>query len=290
VRRWQELLLAAGYELPQWGSDGGFGQETEDATNEAQRDLKAEGLYHGALDCKVGEKTLDAMHAHLKRGRPTQPKPMTMVDGIEVWDYRGKLVPPGGARPDKGNRWEKLSGVVLHRTACRLGENPERYFEVNAHMHVTRGGRIVLCHPWDLHIWHGHRPSLWTLGIEFDGNPEGYPAKDGKSNYYWKPGGGPDPITDAQVAAGQVLLKLILQEFRAHEREFKYVYAHRQGSDQRECDPGWEAWQKIAVPWMDQTGAIPGDDNGFGGTTFGSGFQIPQSWDPRSPTKGFRVQ
>jgi len=279
VRRWQELLLDAGYKLPQWGADGDFGDETDEATRKAQADLGV------TTDGIVGPKTMEAMHARLDTPEDQKPsEPMTVIDGVEVFDYRGQLAPPKNGVPSKGNRWPELSGVVLHRTACRLGENPERYFKVNAHMHVTLGGRIILCHPWDLHIWHGHRPSLWTLGIELDGNPEGYPG------YWWQPGGGPDPITPEQIKAAGVLLNLILAGFKDNGRPFKYIYAHRQASDQRECDPGHEAWAKIAVPWMEQTGAIPGDSNGFGGTTFGTGFQIPQSWDPRSPTKGFRVQ
>jgi len=277
VRRWQELLHTAGYDVD---VDGAFGPDTDAKTRKAQADLGV------AVDGIVGEKSIEAMQQKLEGDVDPAKAPMDNIelyDDIEVWDYRGKIAMPKNAKPDKGNRWPKLSGVVLHRTACRLGEKPERYFKVNAHMHVTLEGRIILCHPWDLHIWHGHRPSLWTLGIEYDGNPEGYPG------YHWSPGGGPDPITDAQVKASDVLLNLLLKEFAENGREFKYIYAHRQASENRECDPGWEAWQKIAVPWMEKTGAVPGDV-GFRGTTFGTGFCIPKSWDSRSPVKGFRVQ
>lgn len=279
VRRWQELLLEAGYSLPLWGTDGGFGEETETATIQAQTDLRAAGLYSGAIDAKVGDATLGAMSERLKK--QPQSERLSIVDGVEVHDYRGMFDPPKNGKPEWGSRWPKLTGVVLHRTACRMGERPQRYAAMNAHIAVTLEGRIILVHPWDLHIWHGHHPSLWTIGIEFDGNPEGMPG------YWWKPGGGPDPITSMQVAASKVLLKLLREAFEEKRQPFKYIYAHRQSSDQRECDPGWMCWQEVAIPWMDSTGATPGDI-GLQGTTFGTGFHIPQSWDPRSPVKGFR--
>ncbi|MCP4573307.1 MAG: hypothetical protein GY838_13210 [bacterium] len=273
VRRVQELLLSAGIHLPAWGADGDFGSETLDGVLSFQRraGLDADGV--------VGPATMAALHKAV--GDATPNSVMRIINGVEVYDYRGQLAAPKNGKPEWGNRWPKFRGVVLHRTACRLGENPARYFRVNAHMHVTLGGRIILCHPWDMHIWHGHKMSLWGLGIEIDGNPEGFPG------YHWKPGGGPDDVTDAQVKACDVLLDLLLEEFKVNGRPFDRVWAHRQGSENRECDPGWQAWQKIAVPWMERTGALPGDA-GRQGDTYGTGFQIPQSWDPTSPTKGFR--
>ena len=279
VKRWQEMLLRAGYKLPKWGADGGWGDETQAATLQAQRDLTQLAYYEGAIDAKVGDLTLAAMRAHLDANAPAHKADahLSIVEGVEIHDYRGHFRQPSNAKPGFGDRWPKLRGVVLHRTACRMGERPGRYEDMNAHIAVTLKGRIILCHPWDLHIWHGHRPSLWAIGIELDGNPEGFPG------YHWKPGGGPDPVTDAQVKACGVLLNLIRHEFAAHDRELEYIYAHRQSSDQRECDPGWEAWQKVAMPWLAATGATSGDNNGVGGTTFGSGFCIPKQWDPASP-------
>jgi len=276
VRRWQELLDSIGYEL---ATDGWFGKVTDRETREAQAafGVKVDGI--------VGPKTMDAAHDAL--GEPEDDSQPQVIQGVEVFDYRGQVPPPKNGRWTR--KWSSISGVVLHRTACRLGERPERYFPVNAHIGVTLGGRIVLAHPWEMMIWHGHYPSRWTIGIEFDGNPEGYPAKDGKPAYYWKPGGGPDPITDEQVKAGMVLLGLLQDAFSKNGQTFKYIYAHKQSSDQRECDPGWECWEKIAVPWMAKSGAVPGDI-GWQGTVFGTGYHVSQHWDKRSPVKGYRVR
>lgn len=182
---------------------------------------------------------------------------------------------------------------MLHRTACVLGETPTRYLPVNAHIGITMGGRLVLAHAWDKMIWSGHGPSPWTINIECDGNPEG------KSGYWWRPGGDAHPITEAQVKAADVLLGLLLAEFKQNGQELKYIVAHRQSSSSRECDPGWLCWQKIGIPWMERTGAIPGPREGhpptvglvrpvgyagdtWGGTGPAGGFQIPHEWDLRS--------
>lgn len=271
VKRWQELLVVAGFDVD---ADGWFGPDTDAKTREAQSWLGV------GVDGIVGPITIAAMHAKLDHKTKTS---MSLIDGVEVWDYRGKAPYPKNTRADWGDRWPQITGVVLHRTACVLGEDPKRYLPVNAHIGVTLGGKIILSHPFNLHIWHGHRPSLWCIGIEFDGNPEGYPG------YYWKPGGGPHAITESQVKASKVLLDILLGEFEQHNRPFKYIYAHRQASDQRECDPGFDCWRKVAIPWMEKTGATPGDI-GLEGTTFGTGFHISKHWDPRSPVEGFRVR
>ena len=286
VRRWQEILLHAGYDLPKWGADGSFGDETDVATRKAQTDLKANGLYTGPIDGIVGPKTMAALDKHTEDIKLPNEPIVSLVGDVEVHDYRHFASPPKNYSYDR--EWKTISGVVLHRTACVLGEKPERYLPVNAHIGVTMGGRIVLAHAWNKMIWHGHAPSPWTIGIEFDGNPEGKPG------YWWKPGGGPHPITDAQVAAADVLLDLLLAEFKRNDQELRYIVAHRQSSDQREADPGWECWQKIALPWMERTGAVPGPRDGhpptkglklpvgYAGDTWGTGLQIPREWDPRS--------
>jgi hypothetical protein len=273
VRRWQELLEQAGYVLD-GGVDGWFGSNTEMATREAQ---KALGV---TVDGIVGPKTLKAMQRkHDLNAGPIKVE--KVINGVEIHDYRGKVPWPKNGRYMRD--WSQIAGVMLHRTACVLGESPRRYFAVNAHIGVTLEGRIILPHDWELMIWHGHGPSPWTIGIEIDGNPEGYPG------YHWRPGGGPHPITDAQAKASEVLLEMLTEAFEQNGSRFKYIVAHRQSSNQRECDPGWECWQKIAIPWMEQTGANSGGED-RSGRVWGTGYRIPQSWDPSSPVVRFRQQ
>lgn len=288
VRRWQEMLLNAKYVLSD-GADGTFGPETDKRTREAQSWLgvKVDGI--------VGGKTLQALEDKLSLAAKTVkliPPELTMVDGVEVWDYRGKVAHPSNTGSQGMRPWSQIEGICTHRTACVLGENPQRYFPVNAHIGVTLGGRIVLAHPWELMIWSSHGLSPFTVNVEWDGNPEGRPG------YWWKPGGLPNPITDAQVKASGILLQLLKDEFTAHGQTIKYIFAHRQASSSRESDPGWEFWQKVAIPWKAQLGATSGPRPGypategltnleFGGDTWGGtgpegGLQIPREWDFRS--------
>lgn len=274
VRRWQEQLIEADFALGD-GADGIFGPETDSRTRQAQAWLgeDADGI--------VGEKTLYAMQTKLGGVVPppvTDPH-LKVINGVEVWDYRGEVAPPSNGREMR--EWAKISGITHHRTACVLGETPSRYFPVNCHIGVTMGGRIVLAHPWELMIWHGHGLSRWTIGIEWDGNPEGKPG------YFWKPGGGPHDITAGQLKAAPVLLQLLKEAFAANGQKIQWIVGHRQGSADRECDPGWQCWQKIAIPWMAETGAIPNWTGGdeakvYAGDVTGSGLYLPYEWDARS--------
>ncbi len=279
VRRWQEMLVALGEKID---IDGAFGPITNEATKRVQSQLKVK------IDGIVGQKTLDVAGRLVEeRNKPTTPTISSSdASGIEIVDCRGKYPWPKNGRYMRA--WDQITGIVLHRTACILGGSPDRWAPVNAHLGITMEGKIILTHPWELMIWHGHGPSPWTIGVEFDGNPEG------KKGYYWKPGGGPHPITDAQVKASEILLDMFMKEFSSHGSKIKYLLAHRQSSKDRECDPGLECWQKIAIPWMDKTGAIPGPREGtqptaglklpvgWAGDTWGDGKQIPTEWDSRS--------
>ena len=191
-----------------------------------------------------------------------------------IADIRGKA-----SRLTKGGyqrNWRSITGVMLHSTGGVLGESEERWGRgISAHCGITRRGKLILIHPWETMIWHGHAPSRWTIGIEIDGNPEGKPG------YHWKPGGGPHSVTESQVRACEVLLHLLTTEFAARGQRIEQVLAHRQSSGQRECDPGWQVWRRIGLPWLDILGATCGPDGPS--STWGTGLPIPREWDPASP-------
>lgn len=263
VRRWQELLGMCGKPVD---PDGIFGPATDKATRYVQGKLGVDA------DGKVGEITWNATFEFLgiPLESPPPPWPVRIINGIEIHDCRDTFKPPKNYTYNRTGA--AISGVMLHRTACILGENPSRWESINCHIGVTLDGRIILMHHWWRMIWHGNGPSPSTIGIEFDGNPEGKPG------YYWTPGGGPNLITDAQKKAAEVLFTLLRDEITTMGGAFSYLLAHRQSSEDRECDPGWHCWQEIALPWMEKLG-VKSDP----GKVWGTGNTIPKDWDPASP-------
>ncbi|MDO8941682.1 MAG: N-acetylmuramoyl-L-alanine amidase [Desulfobacterales bacterium] len=262
VRRWQEILGMCGRPVD---LDAIFGPATDKATRYVQAKLGV------AVDGKVGPATWNAAFAALgiPVETPPPPWPVSIVDGVEIHDCRDVFKPPKNYTYNRTGA--AISGVMIHRTACILGENPLRWESVNCHIGVTMAGRIILMHHFWRMIWHGNGPSPATIGIEFDGNPEGRPG------YWWKPGGGPHQITDAQKKAAHVLFHFLKVQITAAGGALTNILGHRQSSEDRECDPGWHCWQEIALPWMEIVGKSDP------GKVWGTGNTIPRDWDPSSP-------
>lgn len=251
VRRWQETCNALGVKVV---TDGVFGPKTEEATK------KVQALLGVTVDGIVGDKTWAAAEARIAQSWTEYE-----VDGVKIVDCRKVFRSP--KNHTRNREGKEIQGIVLHRTSCVLGENPKRWESVNCHVGVTLSGKIILMHDFTKMIWHGNGPSPFTVGIEFDGNPEGFPGK------WWKPGGGPHPITPEQEKAADVLFSLMKQEIEKIGGKMERIIAHRQSSEDREYDPGWECWKKIAIPWQKRIG-IESDPN----KTWGTGKPIPEEW------------
>lgn len=204
------------------------------------------------------------------------------VEGSEEPKYK-HILDLRGAVPEPTRfsrfhrRWDQILGVTLHRTACILGEDVERWESLNAHIGVTLGGKVFVLQPFEIGIWHGNGLSPFTIGIEFEGNPAGFIKADG-SPYYWPKGGGPHPCTPEQVEASIELFDFLSCEFATAGAEWKGVWAHRQSEATRESDPGVEVWQKIAVPWREKLGLDASQLENMWGT----GHPIPREWDAQS--------
>lgn len=223
----------------------------------------------------------------LKKG-VKEPWVHTVVNGINVYDCRGFFGPPRlglFVRP-----LSSINGIVLHRTSCVIGDRVLQHAKTNAHCAVTMGGNIYLIHDWTLGIFHGHSLSERTIGIEFDGNPEGFPGggywidpdykKNGKPLDKYKGQIGPHPITEQQVKASWVLLDIILKEVKAGGGNIVNILAHRQSTSERASDPGWDCWKKIAIPWQEKIRAADTI-----GVKIKTGQPIPKEWNPDSPYK-----
>ena len=87
-----------------------------------------------------------------------------------------------GSRP-----WSKVTGICLHQTACVLGERPERWDTVGAHIGITRSGKVIWLHDFNRIVAHGNGWNAGTVGIEIDGL---YAGVEGDASTVWN-----DPST-----------------------------------------------------------------------------------------------
>jgi hypothetical protein len=97
VIEWQELLVRAGYQLPKYGVDGSYGQETATATKQFQQDMAI------TTDGIVGVQTLQAMKVRLGMADPESiPQSggqMNLDDLTEVFKQEtGAIIAPSQSK------------------------------------------------------------------------------------------------------------------------------------------------------------------------------------------------
>lgn len=173
--------------------------------------------------------------------------------------------------------WSKVTGICLHQTACMLGERPERWDTVGAHVGVTRSGKVIWMHDFNKVVWHGNAWNKQTVGIEIDGL---YAGIEGDPRTVWD-----DPSTPSKeqgmllrpiaVEAAKQTIRWICAEVARNGGKIKALVAHRQSSLNRRNDPGSAIWQAVALPMHAELGLSDG------GTGFHiGGYPIPEAWDP----------
>jgi N-acetyl-anhydromuramyl-L-alanine amidase AmpD len=130
---------------------------------------------------------------------------------------------------------------------------PRRFLGCPCHAAIADDATIVLCHPCDAYVWHGHAANRFAVGVEIS-------SADGL-------------ITDLQAAAAQALIRYIVDDLREHRGPAAPIVAmaHRQSHKSRVNDPGPYIWQDVAEPMMDEL-ALPL------GPVVGSGAAIPDRW------------
>ena len=102
--------------------------------------------------------------------------------GVKIYDFRGmdRLIHyptnPWGYFRGKGNipkrgrargrrKWKNVTAIMLHRTAVEeMG--PHRFLGTPCHAAVANDASIVLCHPNDALVFHGHRANRFSIGLE----------------------------------------------------------------------------------------------------------------------------
>jgi len=181
----------------------------------------------------------------------------------------------GEHKLNKGSTTErdmgKVTHIMLHQTACRLGLKPERYYDVACHCAVLYDGTVLYVNNLKHYVWHGHGFNNFSIGIEVDGHFAGI---EGDKRTVWKGGGRTHDLTPEQIQGVKNLLTWLVGQGVALGGGFTSLVAHRQGSDQRQGDPGSALWTAIA-PWARETLGlkVPWYE------TLGSGLYLPRQWE-----------
>lgn len=268
VRKLQQALEELGYPLPRWGADGVLGTETLDAL--------AHLLHDHGKQAEVDADTVTAAElAYVYALRDALRIPLAPpVPADRFFDVRSEAARRYVIRR---RTWQEVTGICLHQTACNLGERPQRWATVGAHLGITREGKVVWMHDLDYAIVHGNGFNTHTVGIEMDGM---YAGIEGNLETFWRPPGQPDrqpqsPTAELVEAAKQTV-KWICSEVERHGGKVTSLVAHRQASNERQADPGSALWKAVALP-LHRELALSDGGPGF---KIDTGFPIPEAWDP----------
>lgn len=263
VLQLQETLINLGYKLPRWGADGDLGEETLGAL---QQLLTDHGKKFDDDKNTVSDKELDFVYT--LESLLKQPK----VESFNLFDLR-----PGSDRKKiiRRRSWKEVTGITLHQTACLMGEKPTRWQNCGAHLGITRAGKTLWIHDFDLAVIHGNGFNGSTVGIEMDGHYAG--IKDDMKTY-WRPKDSdrlPLHPTNDLIESAKQAIRWIVNEVEIHGGKVKYLVAHRQSSKTRQSDPGSELWQAVALPMHKELKLTDGGKD----YKMGTGRPIPEVWD-----------
>lgn len=279
VRKLQEQLISAGYELPLFGVDGHLGEETWDALKEFALDHKfvwAPTISDGLVDSLLKE---------------MKENPIDILERVQFFDVRNEPVPF-----NKADRFRMRSNrvvrrpahtidcIVIHQTGVefsvsnglmdKFGGNRRRALAYRSKNipapAVSFDGFYVKNYPLDFYCYHAGHLNRRSLGLEIDGLYAGV-RNDPKT--VWK-GLAPTFFTEERRDAARAALKYLVEEGRAKGMPIHKIYAHRQSSGTRRADPGQEIWEEVvenyAVPVLGLK-----TENEF---TINTGRPIPKEW------------
>lgn len=259
VTSFQRMLLKKGFKLPKWGDDGKMGHETYNAallfTNSESLD------WPGKYDYKE--------------------VPASVVAAV--------MVNPGSDSPDhivdvrhehpinKGSKTPRdistVTGIMLHQTSCFLKERNERWYDVACHLGITQSGKILYVNDLSAYMYHGHGFNRTTIGIEVDGN---FCGVEGNEATLWRGGGGRAVLTTEQADGVRKAIRFICDEIERRGGKISTIVAHRQGSDQRQSDPGSAIWLNCGV-WAQMELGLYNNPM----VTKGTGYRIEYAYDVR---------
>ena len=162
----------------------------------------------------------------------------------------------------------KLDGLVLHQMGFSRGSDPEKYLGVPAHYIITTDGTIAQLHDWNRYLYTSSALNSWTVSVEVAGNFRG---PDGE--WYQGDKNGRDTLNAKQIDALRELVGIVDAQMALNGSRLNSIWGHRQGSPQRQIDPGPEIWSSV-VPWANRQYGLEDTSD----LHVGDGMPIPESW------------
>ena len=264
VTELQQALLGLGVQLPRWGADGAMGDETLSAAHELLRRLHPQAV--DADDTMLSSVEINAIHSLAERLNERPEAPVTYIDCRDHELPKAHLV--------KVRPWTQITAIVLHQTACTLGERPQRWHSVPIHVGITKHGRMLHLNDLTYNLPHANGFNSRSVGIEIDGSYEGV---EGQRHTWWAGGQAqPDTLSQAAVQACREAIIWLCEEVRHHGGQITHILAHRQSSKDRVSDPGSAIWQALGVWAQHSLGLLDGGEGYAQG-----GLPIPREWDIR---------
>lgn len=264
VQELQGQLLLLGVQLPRWGADGVMGDETLSAAHELLRRLRPAEV--DTDETMLTDREVAAIQDLHDRHGDRSEQPVSYIDCRDHELPKAHLV--------KVRPWSQITAIVLHQTACTLGERPQRWHSVPIHIGITKQGRMLHLNDLTYNLPHANGFNSRSVGIEIDGSYEGI---EGDRKTWWAGGqSAPDALSPAAVQAARDAIVWIYDEVRHHGGKLTHILAHRQSSKDRVSDPGSAIWQQVGM-WAQHSLELSDGGEGYQA----GGLPIPSAWDAR---------
>lgn len=205
-----------------------------------------------------------------------------------------KKKPPAGPKTWSKRKWSTIDSIMVHGTGSVMSDKwwtYDSWKSINAHYIIRLNGETRTINAPDLMVWHGHKLSIRSIGIEMEGNFAGL-MNSSRGPIFWK-GGSKTPTdpTPAQVSSLKNLIYLLSGLIAGNGSKLKYIYAHRQSAGSRESDPGQRIWHETVLEIQDRLGlqrtTEVTTDMAYTKDGGGPGNPIPREWDPSAQTTFF---
>jgi peptidoglycan hydrolase-like protein with peptidoglycan-binding domain len=279
----QEAVIAKGYDLPRYGADGHYGNETQAALEAYARDRNL------LLGQPLPEELLNSILEGLSQD--------TEALSVELFDFRDK--PFNARNVMKFKRVggkpvirdpSAVRGITIHQTAVKFsvadyqvkaagGDRKlalaRRSLGVACHVMAFHDGFLAWSNPLDWYVYHGNGWNATELGIEIDGN---YPGLVGGKTWNGKPA---TEVRPESIKAARAGIELLVREGHKMGMPIRYIHAHRQSSASRRSDPGEELWNKVVLDYAIPVLGLETEPQRI----VGDGRPIPTEWDPAGKGK-----